>query len=254
MNILIPDSWLREYLETNATPKEFAREMSLTSVSIERMEKVGDDIVYDIEVTTNRPDLMSIEGIAREASAILPQAGFTAKFKKRKRRDSIETATKSPLLQIANDPSLVNRILAIVMEIKLSNSPEIISKRLEKTGIRNISNVVDVTNYIMREIGHPSHVFDYDRLPNHTLNIRKSKKGEKIITLDGKEYSLPGDDIVADSGTGEIVDLLGIMGTANSVVVDTTKRIVLFLDNVNHNLLREIFHEPWHKNRSCSTQ
>ena len=239
MNILIPDSWLRDYLETNATPKEFAREMSLTSVSIERMEKVGDDIVYDIEVTTNRPDLMSIEGIAREASAVLPQAGFTAKFKKRKQRESIETSTKSPLLQIANDPSLVNRILAVVMEIQLASSPDEMTKRLEKTGIRSINNVVDVTNYIMREIGHPSHVFDYDRLPNHTLNIRKSKKGEKIVTLDDKEYILLGDDIVADSGTGEIVDLLGIMGTANSVVVDTTRRIVLFLDNVNHNLLRK---------------
>jgi phenylalanyl-tRNA synthetase beta chain len=86
---------------------------------------------------------------------------------------------------------------------------------------------------------HPAHVFDYDRLNDHTLNIRRSKKGEKITTLDGKEYTLPGNDIVADDGNGTIIDLLGIMGTANSVVVDTTKRIVLFLDNNNHNLLRK---------------
>ncbi len=238
MNILIPNSWLSDYLETNATPQQFADAMSLTSVSIERIEKIGDDYVYDIEVTTNRPDLMSIIGIAREASAVLPQQGYTAKFKPQKIAYNTPTG-KSNLLTISGDPELVNRIMAVVLEIDLHASPEHISDRLTKTGIRSINNAVDVTNYIMREIGHPSHVFDYDRLPNHTLNIRKSKKGEKITTLDGKEYTLPGNDIVADDGTGNIVDLLGIMGTANSVVVEDTKRIVLFLDNNNHNLLRK---------------
>lgn len=239
MNILIPNSWLKDYLETNATPKQFAQAMSLTSVSIERMEKIDDDIVYDIEVTTNRPDLMSIEGIAREASAVLPEQGYTAVFKPHKNFSSLHSVTKSPLLNIQNDKTLVNRILAVVMEVELGPSPEVVSKRLERTGIRSINNVVDVTNYIMREKGHPSHVFDYDRLTNHTLIIRKSKKGEKIVTLDDKEYELPGEDIVADDGNGTIIDLLGIMGTANSVVTDNTKRIVLFLDNNNPNLLRK---------------
>lgn len=238
MNILIPNSWLKDYLETNATPQEFASAMSLTSVSIERMEKTEDDIVFDIEVTTNRPDLMSIEGIAREASAVLPEQGFKAVFKPRKLMPT-KTVDKSPLLKIENDKELVNRIVAVVMDVKLEKSPEKISSLLEKTGIRSINNIVDVTNYMMREIGHPAHVFDYDRLLNHTLIIRKSKKGEKIKTLDEKEYILQGNDIVADNGTGEIVDLLGIMGTANSVVTDDTKRIVLFLDNNNPHLLRK---------------
>jgi len=203
------------------------------------MEKVGDDVVYDIEITTNRPDLMSVEGIAREASAVLPEQGFKAIFKSHKNSVSLQTVAKSELLTIQNDKTLVNRILAVVLEVELGPSPEVVSKRLEKTGIRSINNVVDVTNYIMREVGHPSHVFDYDRLPNHTLIIRKSKKGEGIVTLDEKEYELPGNDIVADDGNGTIVDLLGIMGTANSVVTDTTKRVVLFLDNNNPNLLRK---------------
>lgn len=239
MNILIPNNWLKDYLETNATPKEFADAMSLTSVSIEHMEKVGDDVVFDIEVTTNRPDLMSIEGIAREASAILPQAGFKAVFKPYKSLTSLKTVSKSPLLSIQTDPKLINRICAVVMEIRIAPSPAIISERLEKTGIRSINSVVDTTNYIMRELGHPSHVFDYDRLLDHTLIIRSSKKGEKITTLDGKVYILSGNDIVADNGHGEIVDLLGIMGTANSVVVPKTKRVVLFLDNNEPHLLRK---------------
>lgn len=239
MNILIPNSWLKDYLETNATPQQFADAMSLTSVSIERIEKVDDDYVYDIEVTTNRPDLMSVIGIAREASAVLPQQGFKAKFTPGKVDYDNAIVAKSDMLNIVNDPALVNRIMAVVLDIDLKPSPEFISKRLERTGIRSINNAVDTTNYIMREIGHPSHVFDYDRIYNHTLIIRKSKKGEKIITLDDKEYILPGGDIVADDGTGQIIDLLGIMGTANSVVTPDTKRVVLFLDNNNPYLLRK---------------
>lgn len=239
MNILIPNSWLKEYLETDATPQQFADAMSLTSVSIERIEKVEDDYIYDIEVTTNRPDLMSIIGIAREASAVLPQQGYKAKFKPKTIDYYGKIVPKDSILNIEIDPTLVNRIVAIVLDITLGPSPKIIADRLTKSGIRSINNVVDVTNYIMREVGHPSHVFDYDRIPNHTLIIRKSKKGEKIITLDDKEYELSGDDIVADDGSGNIIDLLGIMGTANSVVTDNTKRIVLFLDNNNPHLLRK---------------
>lgn len=239
MNILIPNNWLKEHLKTNATPQEFAREMSLTSVSIERIEKVGDDFVFDIEITTNRPDLMSIAGIAREASAVLPQSGFTAKFIQQSFKDPAKTVLKNELLTIGYDKALTNRILAVVIDVNLHNSPEIIRDRLEKTGIRSINNIVDVTNYIMRELGHPTHAFDYDRLETHTLNIRESKNGERLKTLDGKEYLLPGGDIIADNGKGEIVDLLGIMGCENIAITPDTKRIVLFINNTDRHKIRK---------------
>ena len=95
----------------------------------------------------------------------------------------------------------------------------------------------------------PTHVFDYDRISNHTLNIRESKKGEKLVTLDGKEYILSGGDIVADNGKGEIVDLISIMGTANSVVTNSTKRILYFIDNVEHSHIRKTSMEYGIKNR-----
>ena len=239
MNILIPNSWLKDYLETDASPKQFAEAMSLTSVSIERIDEIDGDHVFDIEVTTNRPDLMSIEGIAREASAILPQAGYKASFKPHKSKIDILSVTKSPMVNISVDKELVNRVTAIVMEIKLKASPSKIAKRLERSGIRSINNAVDTTNYIMREVGHPAHVFDYDLLTDHTLNIRKSRKGERIITLDEEDHILEGGDIVADNGRGEIIDLLGVMGTQNSAVNENTKRVLLFLDNNNPHLLRK---------------
>ena len=239
MNIKILDNWLREYLKTSATQKKIAEKLSLTSVSIERIENFKDDFVYDIEVTTNRPDLMSVVGIAQEAATVLPQSGIDATFVKPKLALPNVHPKDSPELHLKFDEKLVNRISAVIMEIKIKDSPQYIKDRLEASGIRSLNNVIDVTNYVMREIGHPTHVFDYDRLSNHTLNIRESKKGEKLKTLDEKEYTLTGGDIVADNGNGEIVDLISIMGTANSVVTNSTKRILFFIDNVEPTHLRK---------------
>lgn len=238
MNIKILDSWLREYLDTKATPQVLAEKLSLTSVSVERVGPFGkNDFVYEIEVTTNRPDLMSIVGLAKEAAAILPQFNINANFisPKIKTFKPVDNLT----IDIQNDSKLVNRICAVILEIEQKESPQHVKDRLEKAGIRSLNNLVDVTNYVMLEIGHPTHVFDYDRLTAKKLIIRESKKGEKIKTLDGKEHALNGGDIIADDGTGKIVDLLGIMGTENSVVTENTKRILFFTDNNEKNRIRK---------------
>ncbi|HWY80044.1 MAG TPA: phenylalanine--tRNA ligase subunit beta [Candidatus Sulfotelmatobacter sp.] len=239
MNIKILDSWLREYLKTSATPKKIAEKLSLTSVSIERIENYKNDFVYDIEITTNRPDLMSVVGIAQEAATVLPQSGIDATFVKPKLDLPTIHPKKSPELTLKFDEKLVNRICAVIMEVKIVESPDFVKDRLDASGIRSLNNVIDITNYVMREIGHPTHVFDYDRLLNHTLIIRESKKGEKMRTLDEKEYTLSGGDIVADNGKGEIIDLISIMGTANSVVTNNTKRILFFIDNVEPTHIRK---------------
>ena len=213
--------------------------MSLTSISIERIEKYNDDFVYDIEITTNRPDLMSVVNLAQEAATILPQSGIDAYFSPPKLQIPSIHIQKNLPLNLKFDNKLVNRISAVIMNVTIKESPQYIKDRLDASGIRSLNNVIDITNYVMREIGHPTHVFDYDRLANHTLNIRESKKGEKLKTLDGKEYTLTGGDIVADDGKGEIVDLISVMGTANSVVTNSTKRILFFVDNVDPNHIRK---------------
>lgn len=230
MNIKILDSWLHEYLETKAKPKEIAEKLSLTSVSIERIEEYKGDHLYDIEVTTNRSDLMSVVGLAREASAVLPQSGIEASFTppSLKKPSAIKPKVS---IEIKNDPTLVNRVCAVALEVTVKPSPAIIVDRLESSDIRYLNNVIDVTNYVMRTIGHPTHVFDLDRLDTDTIIIRESKKGEKITTLDKKEHILPGGDIVATDKAGRIIDLLGIMGLENSVITQETKRILFFIDN-----------------------
>jgi len=236
MNIKILDSWLREYLKTDATAKEIAKALSLTSVSIERVEPYKQDWTYDIEVTTNRPDLASVNGLAREAGAVLPQQELNANYLPLKTKTV--TADGKAKLQVENNPNLVNRICAVVMEVILQPSPEEVKDRLEASDIRSINNLIDITNYVMRITGQPTHVMDYDRLGPH-LKIREARKGEEITTLDKKTYVLSGGDIVAENKNGEIVDLLGIMGLENSVVIDQTKRIVFFINNVNSTKVRK---------------
>jgi len=231
MDIKILDSHLRERITTNAKPQDIAKALSLSSASVERVEQFGkNDFVYTVEITTNRPDMVSVVGIAREAATVLPQFGFEVKLHPLDlplpKRESVEQA-----ITIVNDDKLVRRICGIILDVQIGESPQFIKERLEAAGIRSLNNIIDITNYIMLEMGHPAHAFDYDRLTTKKLLIRPSKKGERLVTLDKKEHILAGGDIVADNGKGEIIDLLGIMGTLNSVVTNDTKRILFFFDN-----------------------
>jgi phenylalanyl-tRNA synthetase beta chain len=229
MNIKILDSWLREYVKTKANPQKIGELLSLASVSVERIEKYGNDFIYDIEVTTNRPDLMSVVGIARETATVLKQNGIEAEFLPPKLPKP--QTPKKELIEITSDPKLTNRLCAVVMEVQIDDSPKEIKNRLEASGTRSLNNLIDITNYVSKTIGHPTHVFDFDRLNTQVLTIREAKLGEVIETLDEKSYSLNGGEIVAVNDKNEIVDLLGIMGLKNSVVTEKTKHILYFINN-----------------------
>ncbi len=231
MNIKITHKWLLDYIDTDITPEELQKYLSLCGPSIERIEKVGNEIVYDIEITTNRVDTASVMGIARECAAILNRFGKKAVIKKVSIPSIPPPQTTAPIT-IIDKEGLCKRILGIVMEVdEVHPSPQYIQDRLNAVGIRVINNLVDITNYVMVEVGHPTHVFDYDRITTHNLIVRHAKKNEEIITLDEKKYNLSETDIIIDDGTGKVIDLPGIMGTANSVVTNDTKRILFFIDS-----------------------
>jgi phenylalanyl-tRNA synthetase beta chain len=233
MNISIPHSWLKVYLTTDATPQKIAECLSLCGPSVEQLEKIKEDFIYHLEITTNRVDMMSVRGIAREAAAILPHFGFSARLKLNDPPE-IETPTPSLPLTIIDKDHLCHRILAVILDnVDLKPSSKKIQDRLKAVGIRSLNNVVDVTNYVMTDIGHPTHVFDYDRIKPKKFIIRTSRAGETVVSLDDKKHTLPGGDVVIDDGSGEIIDLPGIIGMANSVVTDTTKRIILFIETSN---------------------
>ncbi|MDH7476549.1 MAG: phenylalanine--tRNA ligase subunit beta [Microgenomates group bacterium] len=245
MNIKITDRWLRDYLDTEATPIEIQKYLSLCGPSVERIYKVDDDFIYEIEITSNRVDSASVFGIAQEAKAILPM------FKKRtnlklnplkKYKFSLLDKVEDKLdLKIKIlDKTICSRFTAIILDnISIKPSFDQIKKRLTHVGIKSINNVVDISNYLMVALGQPVHVFDYDKIGKKTMIMRLSKKGETIVTLDGKKIILPGNDIVIEDGEGKLIDLCGIMGGLNSAIDNKTKRVVLFVQTYNKTFIRQ---------------
>lgn len=244
MDLLIPDSWLRKFLDTKASAKQIATYLSLCGPSIEKITKSNDgDYIYSIEITTNRVDSASVVGIAREAGAILPRFGIFAKLKNPKTQKSKTNHNfkiKVKYLDVKVDEKLCPRFTAVLIkDIKVKESPNDIKLLLEKVGIRPINNIVDVSNYIMHELGQPVHTFDYDKIKNHKMVLRESKKGEIIRTLDGKTFKLDGEDIVIEDGSGKLIDLCGIMGGQNSAIDSSTKNVLLFVQNYESSRIRK---------------
>lgn len=231
MDILILDSWLRELLDTKAKPEEIAKYVSLCGPSVERIHKKGNDFVYDVEITTNRIDEVGVYGFAREASVILPRFGIPAKLRKISLPiNKYSFVAKVPYLESQIDAKLCPRFTAVLIrDVKIGESDKLIKERLESVGIRPINNAVDISNYLMIELGQPMHTFDYDKIQEHKMILRESKKSEKIMTLDGKEFTLQGGDIVIEDGEGRLIDLAGVMGGALSEVDEHTKNILLFV-------------------------
>ncbi len=244
MNIKITYNWLLEYLDTDATPQEIQKYLSLCGPSVERIDQAGDDWVMDIEITSNRVDSASVFGVAQEAQAILPLFGKRAKLK----FNPIKTFTFSsiaapadglPLTIKLENPSLASRVTAVVVkDIQLGPSPDFMKQRLELCDIRSINNVVDITNYLMLALGQPTHAHDYDALKDHVMIMRESKPGETVVTLDKKEVKLPGGDIVIEDGSGKLIDLAGIMGGLDTSTTEKTRNIVLFIQTYNKQKIR----------------
>jgi len=234
MNITIPHSWLTEYLKTDALPQKIADCLSLCGPSVEKLTKTKDDYLYEIEVTTNRVDCLSVMGIAREASAILPRFGFSARLK----HDIYQIPTRNILadlfpLKITVDPKLCFRFTAVVIKnVTVKASPKNIQSRLESANIRSLNNVIDISNYLMLSYGQPVHVFDLDKIKSQMI-LRSSRPKETITTLDGKTHLLPGNDIVIADANNRLIDLCGIMGGLNSSVAPQTKNVLLFVQTYN---------------------
>ena len=248
MNIKITYKWLLDYLDTDADAYELQKYLSLCGPSVETVEEVGDDYVLDIEITSNRVDMASVFGIAQEAQAILPQFGKKAVLKQNPLADySFKNINEGewnknelPLEVKLDDATLGTRITGIIVSgVTIAPSSEVMRQRLEACDVRSINNVVDISNYIMISLGQPVHTFDYDKIQNHRMIVRKSHKGEKLTTLDGKALTLPGDDIVIEDGSGALIDLAGIMGGQNSEITNDTKNVLIFMETWNKSLIRK---------------
>ena len=181
------------------------------------------DVIFDINITANRPDCHSILGIAREVAAVLG--------KKVKEPDLSYTVTKGVstlnTIKVTNTaPELCPRYMArYVKDIKIGESPLWLKRRLFSVGLRSISNIVDITNFVLLEIGQPMHAFDLKELCGNEINVRTAFDGEKIVTLDEKEFSLTNKNLVICDATKPVA-LAGVMGGLNSGIKEDTTDIV----------------------------
>ncbi len=180
-----------------------------------------DDVILDFEITSNRPDCLSVYGLAREVAAC-----FSLELKKLQYFDFEETKNKKSEIEVEIKTKLCKRYMAqLVSDVKIAPSPFWLRSRLRKMGIKPINNIVDITNYVMIELGVPMHAFDADRIKNFHIEIRTAKENEKINTLDDLTHCLEGEEILV-CNENEPIAIAGIIGGKEHSVSNETKNVI----------------------------
>ncbi len=180
-----------------------------------------DDWIFDVSITANRPDCQSILGLAREVAAVLNQPLKAPSL------EYTETEMEKEGFRVTVDaPDLCPRYIGhYVYDVKIGESPLWMKRRLALVGQDSISNIVDITNYVMLEMGQPMHAFDCNYLEGNEIKVRRAGEGEKIVTLDSQEYSLTSNNLVICDGIKPVA-LAGVMGGLNSEIRDTTAAVM----------------------------
>ncbi len=217
-------SWLKEYCPINLKPDELASLLTGHGLKVESHQSLGNDTLFELEITANRPDLLGVIGIAREVAAL---TGQKLKLPQVKEKPIKSKSTSGKGLVKVDSPEFCPGYLGRVIKgVRIGNSPKWLRERLEAVGLNPINNVVDITNYVLLECGQPLHAFDFNRLEGKRIIVRNARKGEKILAIDAKEYQLtPGMLVIADEKNP--VALAGIMGGKATEVIESTTDILL---------------------------
>lgn len=223
MKILL--EWLKDFVDAPAPAAKLAADLTLAGVSVETVSPAenGAGTVLDLEITPNRPDLLGHYGVAREVAALYSKP---LKPVEPKPIEGAPPASQAAQVEIAA-PDLCHRYVALVLcNVKVQPSPDWLRLRLEACGLASINNIVDVTNYVLLELGHPTHAFDLDTLAEKRIVVRTAKPDEKLTTLDGVARTLkPHQLVIADARRA--VALAGIMGGAETEISLQTRNVLL---------------------------
>ncbi|HLE78549.1 MAG TPA: phenylalanine--tRNA ligase subunit beta [bacterium] len=235
MKVLL--SWLRDYVDIPSSVDGLAERFEMLGLGVEGLDRFADDAVFDLELPANRGDLMSLVGVAREVAASLrgsvrspiAAAGGVPRLDAPTAGEAAQgvSPVSGPASVEVHDPELCPRYTAtMVLDVTVGPSPQWMAHRLDASGIRSINSVVDVTNYVMLELGQPLHAFDYDRLGGRRVIVRRAHDGERLVTLDGIERDLsPQTLVIADSVRA--VGVAGVIGGADSEIGSATSRVLL---------------------------
>ena len=207
-------SWLKEFVDFDVSPRQLADDLSMVGVVAEGLEQVGSETILDFDITSNRPDCLSHCGVAREVAARYQKALKPV-------TTALQESTEAAASQISvtiESPQLCARYCArVIRNVKVAPSPAWLAQRLDSLGVRSINNVVDATNHVLLELGHPLHAFDLSRVQGRKIIVREARAQEQLVTLDGEARELkPGMLVIADRDRA--LALAGVMGGADSEI------------------------------------
>jgi phenylalanyl-tRNA synthetase beta chain len=229
-------NWLKDFVDIKIPPEQLAEKLTMAGLEVTSLEKQEGDCVFEIEITSNRPDWLSVIGIAREVAAI---TGQKLKLGSRFSAEHLtpNTEHRNLTIHIEDKKDCPLYTAKIIRDVKVGPSPDWLKKRLEFIGCRSVNNVVDITNYILFEYGEPLHAFDLDKVDSDTLVVRRAKDGEKIIAIDEQEKALSPDILVIANQVKPLA-IAGIMGGKDSEVSLGTKNVLLEAAVFNPLLIR----------------
>ncbi|HEY6373173.1 MAG TPA: phenylalanine--tRNA ligase subunit beta [Candidatus Sulfotelmatobacter sp.] len=217
--------WIRDFVDLTVDDRRLAEDLTKVGISVEGISGTGADAVFEMEIGTNRPDAMNHYGVAREAAAIY---GLSLKaLSALSFQPSTNASHDAPFPITVEEPSLCPRFSArVIRGTRIKPSPEKVAHRLQLLDQRPISNAVDATNYVLWEMGKPTHVFDMDLLEGGEIIVRKAQQGETLKTLDGVERKLTSEDVVVCDAK-KPVGLAGVMGGYDTMITEKTRNIVI---------------------------
>jgi len=213
--------WLRDFVDLKVDDRQLAADLTSIGIAVEGISGSGDDTVFEMEIGTNRPDAMNHYGTAREAAAVydLPLKPLVPALRQPQGIGGVEITVEDGRVC----PRFTGRVLR---DVQIKASPSKTAHRLGLLDQRPINNAVDATNYVLWEIGKPTHVYDLDLLEGHRLIARFARPGETLRTLDGIERKLTTEDLVVADGKRP-VGLAGVMGGFDTMITDKTRNIVI---------------------------
>lgn len=216
-------NWIAAYTRLPETERELEEALSGLGLVVDALDARGDDVILDLDVPTNRPDVMNHVGIARELAIALerdlePPTGAPA--------TDGPPVTELAALTVEDSIACPRFVACALVDVEVGPSPDWLVARLDSIGVRPINSVVDITNYVMWELGRPMHAYDLDRLAGNRLVVRRARAGEGLLTLDGVQRELSGEDLVI-ADAQRVVGLAGVMGGELTGVTESTERVLL---------------------------
>jgi len=224
MKVLL--SWLKDFVDIDVSVQKLADALTISGLEVGDIQPAGEDYVLDIEVTPNRPDCLSIMGIARECAVGLNKTFIPHRLVFLPKTSSAYIKETGFGVKIQAQEACPRYIGRVLLGVEIAPSPDFIRERLEKIGLRSINNIVDIINYILIETGQPMHAFDYDKIQGKQIVVRFAREGETIITIDEEERQLSKQDLVIADNRRPVA-LAGIMGGRETEVTANTKRVIL---------------------------